>query len=61
MSKKVKKQQKTSIVGKNTKANGTDEYYLTKAIDTVQTAAGYEKKINILEDENVKTEMLKYF
>lgn len=31
MSKKVKKQQKTSIVGKNTKANGTDEYYLTKA------------------------------
>ena len=31
MSKKVKKQQKTSIVEKNTKANGTDEYYLTKA------------------------------
>ena len=31
MSKKTKKQQKTSIVGKSTKANGTDEYYLTKA------------------------------
>ena len=31
MSKKVKKQKKASIVAKNTKANGTDEYYLTKA------------------------------
>lgn len=46
---------------KKAEATESFEYYLTKAIDTVQTAAGYEKKINILEDENVKTEMLKYF
>ena len=31
MSKKVKKQKKAPIVAKTTKANGTDEYYLTKA------------------------------
>ena len=31
MSKKVKKQQKASIVAKSTKANGANEYYLTKA------------------------------
>lgn len=31
MSKKVKKQKKASLIAKKQKADGTDEYYLTKA------------------------------
>ena len=46
---------------KKAEATESFEHYLTAAIETVQSTAGYEKTVNILEDERVKTEMLKYF
>lgn len=37
------------------------EYYITKAIDDVQNATGYEKTSHIFDDARFATEMAKYF